>query len=50
MTTPNKVLHVTTKGQLMAAQQWVDDMLTGLYKQHISDKIDMTTLKHIMPC
>jgi len=47
--TPNKVLLVTTKGQLTTARKWVDDMLPGLYKQQISNKIKVTTLKHLTP-
>jgi len=46
-TTPNKVLVITTKGQLAAACKWIDHSLPALYNQHIDDKIDVTTLKHL---
>jgi len=48
-TTLNKVLAVTTKGQLTAARTWVDVNLPEIYQQHIMDKLDVTTLKQIVP-
>jgi len=48
-TTPNKVLIVTTKGQLAAACEWINNSLPALYTQHVDDKIDVTTLKHLTP-
>ncbi len=47
--TENKVILVTTKGQLTEARAWADNILPDLYTQNISDKIDVTTLKHIIP-
>jgi len=47
--TPNKVIFVTTKGQIQAAQKWADDVFPDLYKQHIADKIDVTMLQQITP-
>jgi len=47
--TPNKVIFVTTKGQLQAARKWADDTFPEIYKQYISDKIDVTTLQQITP-
>jgi len=47
--TPNKVILVTTKGQLTTAQKWTDKSLPLLYQQHISDKIDVTMLKDLTP-
>ncbi len=48
-TTPNKVLAVTTKGQLTAARAWVDVNLPEIYQQHIMDKLDVTMLQKIVP-
>jgi len=48
-TTPNKVLLVTTKSQVNAAREWVDNTLPEIYQQHIADKIDVTTLKSMTP-
>jgi len=48
-TTPNKVLVVTTKGQLTAARACVDLNLPAIYKQQIMDKLDITTLQKIVP-
>jgi len=45
----NKVIVVTTKSQLKAAQDWVDNQLPLLYEQHIADKIDTTTLQQMTP-
>jgi len=45
--TPNKVIFVTTKGQIQAARKWADDVFPDLYKQHIVDKLDVTTLQQI---
>jgi len=47
--TPNKVLVVTTKGQLTQACKWIDNSLPALYNQHVNDKINVTTLKHLIP-
>jgi len=44
-TTANKVLLVTMKGQLTMACEWVDNQLLEIYQQHISDKLDVTTLQ-----
>jgi len=49
LTTANKVIIVTTKGQLEEARAWTDNILPDLYTQHISDKLDVTTLKRIIP-
>jgi len=46
----NKVLLVTTKGQLVVAHKWVNNTLPTLYNQHIPDKIDVTTLQAMTPC
>jgi len=48
--TKNKVLIVTTRGQLLAAQTWFDDTFLTIYEDNISDKIDVTTLQHMLPC
>jgi len=48
-TTTNKILIITTKGQLTEARAWVDGTLPSLYEQHISDKIDVTTLQQLIP-
>jgi len=40
---------VTTKSQVQAAREWVDNQLPLLYEQHIADKIDTTTLQHLTP-
>ncbi len=48
-TTPNKVLIVTTKGQLTEAHEWIDNSLPALYTQHVDAKLDVTTLKHLIP-
>jgi len=37
MTTTNKVLIITMKGQLSAAREWVDDSFLALYEQHVDD-------------
>jgi len=47
--TENKILLVTTKGQVQAARKWVDETLPGIYEQNISDKIDVMMLKHLIP-
>jgi len=46
-TTTNKVLIVTMKVQLSAAQEWMDNFLPALYEQHVDDKIYVMTLKHL---
>jgi len=48
-TTPNKILLVTTKGQVTAAREWTNNKLPELYQQHIADKIDVTMLQHLIP-
>ncbi len=48
-TTPNKILLVTTKGQVTTAREWTDNKLPELYQQHIADKIDVTTLLPLVP-
>jgi len=45
----NKVLLITTKGQLMVTHDWVDNTLSMLYNQHIADKIDVTMLQATTP-
>ncbi len=47
--TPNKVIFVTTKGQLQSARKWADEVFPELYKQHVADKLDVTTLQQIIP-
>jgi len=47
--TLNKVLIVTTKGQVQAVWKWADDTLPTIYNQHIPDKIDITMLKTLSP-
>jgi len=49
MTTANKVLVLMTKGQLSVAHKGIDTKLPEIYQQHINNKIDMTTLKHMIP-
>ncbi len=44
-TTPNKILLVTTKGQIVDARAWADNNLPEIYNQNIADKIDVTNLK-----
>jgi len=47
--TPNKNLLITTKSQVQNARKWADDTLPALYNQHISDKLDVTTLQQMTP-
>jgi len=47
--TMNKVLVVTTHGQLNSACKWFDEVFPTIYTDNISDKIDVTTLKHMIP-
>jgi len=47
--TPNKILILTTQTQLATARQWIDNTLPTLYLQHIDDKLDVTTLRHLIP-
>jgi len=47
--TTNKVLVVTTHGQLNSARQWFDDVFPTIYEANISDKLDVTTLQHMTP-
>ncbi len=44
-TTPNKVILITTLGNISAARTWVDDTLPEVYHQHISNQLDVTTLQ-----
>jgi len=48
-TTLNKVLLVTTNGQIHDAQDWADNTLLEIYNQNIADKIDITNLQHLTP-
>jgi len=48
-TTTNKVIIITTKGQLNEARAWTDNILPDLYTQHILDKLDVTTLQNLVP-
>jgi len=48
-TTPNKVILLTTISNLTTARNWVDDTLPELYQTHLMDKIDVTTLRPIVP-
>jgi len=48
-TTVNKILLLKTKASLPTARKWVNLSLPNLYEQHISDKIDVTTLKNLLP-
>jgi len=48
-TTPNKILLMTTKGQLPSAHEWANTTLPKLYNQHNMDKIDVMTLQHLTP-
>jgi len=47
--TPNKVLVMTMKGQLATACAWVDIKLPELYNQHVAGKLDVTTMKNLIP-
>jgi len=49
MTTANKILLFTTKGQLATACEWVDTNLPAIYTQNILDKLDVTTLQPLIP-
>jgi len=49
-TTLNKVILITTIANLSTARTWVDDTLPAVYRQHISDKLDVTTMTQIIPC
>jgi len=48
-TTLNKILIVTTHGQVLAAQEWTDNKLPEIYQQNIADKLDVTTLQNLIP-
>ncbi len=48
-TTKNKVIITTTMPMIQKARDWLDTTLPLLYTQHIDDKIDVTTLAHIIP-
>jgi len=45
----NKIILITTKGQLAAACDWVDNKLPAIYTQNILDKLDITTLMTTIP-
>jgi len=45
----NKVLLTVFKDQLHSARQWVGHSLPALYEQHISDKLDVTTMIPLVP-
>jgi len=47
--TPNKILIITTHGQVLAAREWTDNQRPALYQQHIADKLDVTTLQNLTP-
>jgi len=47
--TQNKILIQTTQTHLATARQWIDNTLPTLYLQHIDDKLDVTTLRHLIP-
>jgi len=48
-TTPNKILIVTTKAQVLAAREWADTKLLDLYQQHITDELDVTMISQLTP-
>jgi len=48
-TTMNKVILITTIANLPIARAWVDETLPEIYRQLISDKLDVTTLTQIIP-
>jgi len=48
-TTPNKVLLVTTIGQVLVAREWTDNILPDIYQQNIADKLDVTTMQNLIP-
>jgi len=50
MTTQNKVLIVTTKGQILLAHEWIDNKLPEIYQQNIANKLDVTMLQQLIPC
>jgi len=45
----NKVILTTTKSNLEQARLWVDKTLIDIYNQHIDDKLDVTTIRHLTP-
>ncbi len=47
--TTNKILLVTTKGQVLDARAWTDNSLLDIYQQHLAEKLDVTTLRQIIP-
>jgi len=49
MITPNTILLVMMKWRFQMACTWVDDSLPTIYNQNISNKNDITTLKHMTP-
>jgi len=48
-TTLNKILIMTTKGQVNTGCNWTDTKLPELYQQHIADKLNVTTLQPLVP-
>jgi len=46
---PNKVLILTTQDCLANARDWIGNTLPTLYSQHIADKLDVTTLRRLVP-
>jgi len=47
--TTNKVLVVTTHGQINSACKWFDEDFTKIYEENILDKLNVTTLKQMTP-
>jgi len=46
---PNKIILITKLEHLTTAHYWVDLSLPSIYEQHISGKLDVTTLQKIIP-
>jgi len=49
MSLHHKVILTIFKDQLQLAHRWIDQDLPALYDQHISNKINVTTLQHLIP-
>jgi len=47
--TENKVMITTTKTYLATARNWVDTVLPHIYSQCIQDKLNVTTLRNLLP-
>jgi len=45
----NKVLVTTAKAHLETARTWLNIMLPNHYHQYVADKLDVTTIKWMMP-